>query len=161
MDSAFPSLEIFSISECDGQHSLLEGGLPLSLKQIDVESGNNLTTFGQKAFQRLTSLKKSEISKCDSLQCLSRRLPTSLCGLTIRYCDLLTGRLQRETREDWPIVALSTQAGTTLLVINDVYITSFINYCLLSSFWVYVCHISSINQNIVFMHASFQLNKPE
>ncbi|PON33216.1 LOW QUALITY PROTEIN: LRR domain containing protein [Trema orientale] len=88
MDSAFPSLEILNVSECDGQHSLLEGDY--LLKQIDVDSCNNLTTFGEKAFQRLTSLKKSEISKCDSLQCLSGGLPTSLYDLTIRYCDLLT-----------------------------------------------------------------------
>ncbi|PON33215.1 LRR domain containing protein, partial [Trema orientale] len=104
MDSAFPSLEILTISGCDGQHSILEGGLPSSLKQIEIYNCGNLTTLDEEAFQHLTSLGRLDIISCDSLQCLPRALPTSLSTLNIRFCELLTPRLQRETGEDWPII---------------------------------------------------------
>ncbi|PON37968.1 NB-ARC domain, LRR domain containing protein [Trema orientale] len=105
MNAAFPSLEILDISNCGGQDLLLEGGLPSSLKQICIFGCWNLTILDEEAFQRLTFLEKLEISQCDNIMCLPRGLPTSLSYLSIEDCDPLLPRLQRETGEDWPIIA--------------------------------------------------------
>ena len=105
MDTTFPSLEILEIENCNGQDSLLEGGLPSSLKQIRMWDCNNLKALDEEAFQCLTSLEKLEIYECHSLQCLSRGLPTSLSHLSITYSDLLKRQVEREIGEDWPIIA--------------------------------------------------------
>ncbi|PON40745.1 NB-ARC domain containing protein [Trema orientale] len=104
MDIAFPSLELLYITDCKGQEYLLKGGLPSSLKRIEIRSCHNLEALDEEAFQRLTSLDKLIISQCDKLRCLPRALPTSLSHLSIYGCDLLTPRVERETGEDWPIV---------------------------------------------------------
>ena len=104
-NTAFPSLETMSISECDGQKSFLEGGLPLKLKKIIIFGCENLNALDEKAFQQLSSLEKLEISYCVTLERLPKEPPTSLSWLRINNCPLLTPRLQRETGEDWPIIA--------------------------------------------------------
>ncbi|PON31609.1 LRR domain containing protein, partial [Trema orientale] len=104
MDAAFPSLEILKLINCFEQESLLEGGLPPSLKQIYILGCWRLTALDEEAFQRLTSLEKLEILDCGFLRCLPRGLPSSLSYLSIKDCRLLKPRVQRETGEDWPII---------------------------------------------------------
>ncbi|PON80963.1 hypothetical protein TorRG33x02_231930, partial [Trema orientale] len=104
IDAAFPCLETISISECNGQESLLKGGLPSSLKKIVIFCCENLTTLDEVAFQQLTSLEKLEISFCVSLERLPKQLPASLSYLLINNCPSLTPRLQKETGEDWAII---------------------------------------------------------
>ncbi|XP_062115467.1 putative disease resistance RPP13-like protein 1 [Humulus lupulus] len=101
----FPSLEILEISYCDGQELLLEGELPLSLKKMMILGCRNLKDLDDEAFQHLTSLEKLEIVDCHNLRCLPNEMPISLFDLSIHYCKLLTSRVQRETGEDWPIIA--------------------------------------------------------
>ncbi|PON84859.1 NB-ARC domain, LRR domain containing protein [Trema orientale] len=105
MDAAFPALEILDIRFCDGQELLLEGGLPSSLKHVKINRCDNLKALDEEAFHRLTSLESLEIRDCRKLWCLPRGLSTSLSCLAITDCDLLKPRIQRETGEDWPIVA--------------------------------------------------------
>ncbi|XP_062114876.1 putative disease resistance RPP13-like protein 1 [Humulus lupulus] len=104
MDAAFPSLDTIRISECQGQEIFLEGGLPSSLKEIVICSCENLEALDSKAIQHLTSLEKLEILFCVNLVFLPKP-PRSLLSLSINCCPLLTPRLQRETGEDWHIVA--------------------------------------------------------
>ncbi|XP_062115532.1 putative disease resistance RPP13-like protein 1 [Humulus lupulus] len=101
----FPSLEILEIFDCNGQESLLEEGLPLSLKSIVIMGCMNLKCLDDSAFRRLTCLEKLEIEYCRKLRCLPKELPTSLSYLRIYYCELLTPRIERETGEDWSIIA--------------------------------------------------------
>ncbi|XP_062115544.1 putative disease resistance RPP13-like protein 1 [Humulus lupulus] len=102
----FPCLEILTIDGCDGVEVLLEGGLPLSLKNIRIIRCKDLKSLDeQETFQRLTSLEKLHIEDCRNLIHLPRELPTSLSDLSIISCELLTPRLQRDTGEDWSIIA--------------------------------------------------------
>ncbi|PON32087.1 NB-ARC domain containing protein [Trema orientale] len=105
MDAAFPSLESLELFECRGQASLLEGGLPSSLKQIGLFYCNNLKALDEETFQRLNFLEKLQIFNCSNIQCLPRRLPASLSYLNINQCGSLIPRLQRETGEDWSTIA--------------------------------------------------------
>ena len=84
---------------------LQEGCLPSSLKELCISHCDELTSFDEEIFHRLNSLEKLKIGSCNNLRCLPKRLPTTLSHLSIEHCDLLTPRLQRETGEDWPIVA--------------------------------------------------------
>ncbi|PON38773.1 LRR domain containing protein, partial [Trema orientale] len=104
MEAAFPSLESLSMSYCPGQDSLLEGGLPSSLKQVIIFRCINLTSLDEQTFQHLTSLEKLTIFDCANIRCLPGGLPTSLSYLSIKNCHLLKQRLQRESGEDWYIV---------------------------------------------------------
>ncbi|KAF4361047.1 hypothetical protein F8388_016856 [Cannabis sativa] len=77
----------------------------ISLKKITIGRCKKLMHFDEVAFQHLTSLEMLDIYSCDVLQCLPKELPTSLTDLHISYCPLLRPRVQRETGEDWPIIA--------------------------------------------------------
>ncbi|XP_062115458.1 putative disease resistance RPP13-like protein 1 [Humulus lupulus] len=85
-EASFPPLEILQIKGCDGQESLLERGLPWSLKYIEIVSCRNLKALDEEAFQHLTSLEKLQIEYCGMLQYLPKELPTSLSDLCIRHC---------------------------------------------------------------------------
>ncbi|PON77956.1 LRR domain containing protein [Parasponia andersonii] len=100
MDVTYPSLETLTIFRADGEELLVEGGLPMSLKEIRLKACHNLAALDEQAFQCLTSLEKLYISHCDNIRCLPKGLSTSLFDLSIRCCHLLTPRLQRDTGED-------------------------------------------------------------
>ncbi|PON74207.1 NB-ARC domain, LRR domain containing protein [Parasponia andersonii] len=104
MDVAFPSLETLNICCLEGQEYFLKGGLPTSLKEIEITHCYNLEALDDDVFQRLTSLEKLFLDGCYKLRCLPRALPSSLSYLSIKGCDLLKPRVQGETGEDWPII---------------------------------------------------------
>ncbi|XP_030494119.2 putative disease resistance RPP13-like protein 1 [Cannabis sativa] len=101
----FPNLEKLKMFDCGGQECFLEGGLPLSLKSIEIKCCDNLKYLDEGAFQRLIFLEKLVIYGCEKLQCLPKELPASLSHLHIQICKLLTRRVERETGEDWPVIA--------------------------------------------------------
>ncbi|PON74342.1 LRR domain containing protein [Parasponia andersonii] len=104
-DSGFQSSEFYSIADSPGRTKPFRSLESLRFEFMSSLQRVNLTTLDEEAFQRLTFLEKLEISQCDNIMCLTRGLPTSLSYLSIVDCDLLLPRLQRETREDWPIMA--------------------------------------------------------
>ncbi|KAM6570733.1 hypothetical protein CsatB_018718 [Cannabis sativa] len=107
----FPSLTVLQIDNCGETIPLL---LPraqlnqaplITLKKIEFRNCPNLTHLDEEAFQHLTSLEELRIEDCPNLECLPKELPTSLSNLQIIDCPLLTPRVDRETGEDWPIIA--------------------------------------------------------
>ncbi|XP_060967345.1 putative disease resistance RPP13-like protein 1 [Cannabis sativa] len=76
-----------------------------TLKKIAFMYFFNLTHLDEAAFQHLTSLEELTIEGCHYLRCLPKKLPTSLSDIYIIGCPMLTPRVQRETGEDWPIIA--------------------------------------------------------
>ncbi|KAM6570737.1 hypothetical protein CsatB_018722 [Cannabis sativa] len=107
----FPSLTELVIINCEEliplilpRAQLMQAPL-ITLKKIAFRFCFNLTHLDKAAFQHLTSLENLEIGYCRKLRCLPKELPTSLSELHIFNCPLLRPRVQRETGEDWPIVA--------------------------------------------------------
>ncbi|KAM6570720.1 hypothetical protein CsatB_018705 [Cannabis sativa] len=105
----FPSLTKLEIEDCDQLISLLPRAqlmqASLGLKNIVIYNCNNLIHLDEEAFQHLTSLENLRIESCWNLQCLPKELPSLLSDLHIINCPLLEPRVQRETGEDWPIIA--------------------------------------------------------
>ncbi|XP_060967409.1 putative disease resistance RPP13-like protein 1 [Cannabis sativa] len=107
----FPSLTDLEIVDCEEliplilpRAQLMQAPL-ITLKKIRIVNCVNLTHLDEATFQHLTSLEKLTIGRCFNLRCLPKELPTSLSELHIYNCSWLTPLLQRETGEDWPIIA--------------------------------------------------------
>ncbi|KAM6595073.1 hypothetical protein CsatA_002776 [Cannabis sativa] len=107
----FPSLTELVVDGCEELIPLLLPRAQLmqapltTLKKIRIDNCSTLTHLDEAAFQHLTSLEKLQIYFCSNLRCLPKELPTSLSELVIFDCPLLRPRVQRETGEDWPIIA--------------------------------------------------------
>ncbi|KAM6570721.1 hypothetical protein CsatB_018706 [Cannabis sativa] len=73
-----------------------------TLKFKDLSALEEWSIIEGGVFPRLTKL---TIASCPKLQYLPKELPISLSELVIYSCPLLRPRVQRETGEDWPIIA--------------------------------------------------------
>ncbi|XP_060967414.1 putative disease resistance RPP13-like protein 1 [Cannabis sativa] len=107
----FPSLTELLVYDCDQlialilpRAQLMQAPL-ITLKKIEFVKCPNLRHLDEEAFQHLTSLEELIIDQCPNLECLPKELPSSLSELHISNCPLLRPRVERETGEDWPIIA--------------------------------------------------------
>uniref|UniRef100_A0A803QWT3 Uncharacterized protein n=1 Tax=Cannabis sativa TaxID=3483 RepID=A0A803QWT3_CANSA len=76
-----------------------------SLETLIIENLEKLEEWSFTEGGAFPRLKKLKIETCRYLRCLPKELPTSLSDLHITYCPLITPRVERETGEDWPIIA--------------------------------------------------------
>ncbi|KAF4361046.1 hypothetical protein F8388_016855 [Cannabis sativa] len=76
-----------------------------SLETLTFEYLSNLEEWSFMEGGAFPRLKKLMIESCRYLRCLPKELPASLSDLHITYCPLIRPRVERETGEDWPIIA--------------------------------------------------------
>ncbi|KAM3303351.1 putative disease resistance RPP13-like protein 1 [Capsicum chacoense] len=84
------SLDYLYATNLPQVHSLLEGGLPSSLSELELYRHHDLHSLPTEGLQRLTSLRRLAIWDCPNLQSLPESaIPSSLSVLAISYCPNL------------------------------------------------------------------------
>ncbi|KAL4393694.1 Putative disease resistance protein [Arachis hypogaea] len=105
----FHALTHLTIHGCSNIKSYPEvGSLPHlpSLTTLEIWGFKNLETLECKELLRLTSLQQLSILYCDKLENMEgEKLPPSLLGLQVNYCDLLGKHCKNKHQLIWPKIS--------------------------------------------------------